>query len=242
MTLTNKSRDASGLLSTDYFMKKNTTRRHPKRQDKKPTTKAAGQVRIIGGQFKRRSIGFIDSDGLRPTPDRLRETVFNWLLADIHGARVLDCCAGSGVLGFEALSRGAAHCTFIEASREQAQMLKLSAETLRLSPECHTVYQGLAEAVLTEADLQAPFDVVFIDPPYAKDLWQPILSTLIDQQLIHTDTLIYLEADKALEDQLQELALKLQSALNLQHTHRFERLKQTKVGQAIAGLYRLVPS
>ncbi|WP_211660357.1 RsmD family RNA methyltransferase, partial [Pedobacter nototheniae] len=61
-------------------------------------------------------MAFIDAEGLRPTPDRLRETLFNWLMADLFEASVLDCCAGSGVLGFEAISRGAAHCTFIEAN------------------------------------------------------------------------------------------------------------------------------
>ena len=96
-------------------MKKTAASRNTKQKTShQEKSSSAGQVRIIGGQFKRRSVSFIDAEGLRPTPDRLRETLFNWLLADIHGAYVLDSCAGSGVLGFEALSRGAAHCTFIE--------------------------------------------------------------------------------------------------------------------------------
>ena len=73
----------------------------PPKASFKTTNKATNQVRIIGGQFKRRSISFIDADGLRPTPDRLRETLFNWLIADIHDAKVLDVCAGSGVLGLK---------------------------------------------------------------------------------------------------------------------------------------------
>ncbi|MDG9706581.1 RsmD family RNA methyltransferase, partial [Streptomyces sp. DH37] len=71
-------------------------------------------MRIIGGEYRRRLVAFIDADGLRPTPDRVRETVFNWLADDLVNAKVLDCCAGSGVLGFEALSRGAKQLTSIE--------------------------------------------------------------------------------------------------------------------------------
>ena len=75
------------------------------------------QVRIIGGLWKRRLIAFQSINGLRPTPDRVRETLFNWLMWDISGKNVLDVCAGSGALGIEALSRGAAHCILIEADR-----------------------------------------------------------------------------------------------------------------------------
>ena len=206
---------------------------------------AAGDVRIIGGQFKRRIVSFIEADGLRPTPDRLRETLFNWLLADIHGARVLDSCAGSGVLGFEALSRGAAHTTFIEVNTAQSNMLRQSAEQLRLDTAAYTVITGTAEQVLSQNQLiEHPFDIVFIDPPYAQDLWQPILTALITRNLIDTNTLIYLEADKDLTTQLEQLEEALnnkidaQSATTEQSIH-FECLKQTKVGQVVAGLYQL---
>lgn len=209
---------------------------------------AAGDVRIIGGQFKRRIVHFIDAEGLRPTPDRLRETLFNWLIADMHSAHVLDSCAGSGVLGFESLSRGAAHCTFIEMSAVQTQMLRQSAEQLRLDPTTYQIIHGAAEQVLAQNSLnQCHFDVVFIDPPYAEDLWQPILTTLITHALIDTETLIYLEADKSLEAQLNQLAAELNENLSFQKsiTHgtlSFECLKQTKVGQVVAGLYRLSSS
>ncbi|WP_201597813.1 16S rRNA (guanine(966)-N(2))-methyltransferase RsmD [Psychrobacter vallis] len=209
---------------------------------------AAGDVRIIGGQFKRRIVKFVDAEGLRPTPDRLRETLFNWLLADIHGAHVLDSCAGSGVLGFEALSRGAAHATFIELNPAQSTMLHQSAEQLRISSTTYQIVQGTAEQVLIQNQLtQRHFDVVFIDPPYAEDLWQPILTALITQSLIDTNTLIYLEADKDLAPQLKQLEETLNKNLetqlgNVQQIIRFECLKQTKVGQVVAGLYRLSSS
>lgn len=222
--------------------------REPKRATKGKKNTAAGDVRIIGGQFKRRVVRFVDAEGLRPTPDRLRETVFNWLLADIHGAYVLDSCAGSGVLGFEALSRGAAHTTFIEVNPAQSQMLCQSADQLRLDTSIYQIIQGTAEQVLTQNQLvQRHFDVVFIDPPYAQDLWQPILTALITQSLINTDTLIYLEADKELEDQLIQLAKALNGDISAAHQPTpkaigFECLKQTKVGQVVAGLYRLSSS
>lgn len=209
---------------------------------------AAGDVRIIGGQFKRRIVKFVDAEGLRPTPDRLRETLFNWLLADIHGAYVLDSCAGSGVLGFEALSRGAAHATFIELNPAQSTMLHQSAEQLRLSLTTYQIFQGTAEQALTQNQLiQRHFDVVFIDPPYAQDLWQPILAALITNNLINTETLIYLEADKDLVAQLKQLEETLNKNPDTQsdatqQAITFKCLKQTKVGQVVAGLYRLSSS
>lgn len=224
-------------------MKKPTSGRAAKKNPKAKS--AAGDVRIIGGQFKRRIISFIEADGLRPTPDRLRETLFNWLLADIHGARVLDSCAGSGVLGFEALSRGAAHTTFIEVNTAQSNMLRQSAEQLRLDTAAYTVITGTAEQVLSQNQLiEHPFDIVFIDPPYAQDLWQPILTTLITHDLIDTKTLIYLEADKDLTTQLEQLEEALNSKIDAQPATteqpiHFECLKQTKVGQVVAGLYQL---
>ena len=230
-------------------MKKTSSTRQPKKTHKAKTkNSAAGDVRIIGGQFKRRSVSFIDAEGLRPTPDRLRETLFNWLIADIHDAQVLDSCAGSGVLGFEALSRGAAHTTFIEINPAQSNMLRQSAEQLRLSANTYQIIQGTAEQVLTQNQtLPHHFDIVFIDPPYAQDLWQPILMALIKKSLISTETLIYLEADKDLTLQLNQLVASVNEnsapqAETTQGIIGFECLKQTKVGQVVAGLYRLLPS
>ncbi|WGV13571.1 16S rRNA (guanine(966)-N(2))-methyltransferase RsmD [Psychrobacter maritimus] len=230
-------------------MNKTSSTRQPKKPLKAKTkNSAAGDVRIIGGQFKRRSVSFIDAEGLRPTPDRLRETLFNWLIADIHDAQVLDSCAGSGVLGFEALSRGAAHTTFIEINPAQSNMLRQSAEQLRLDTANYQIVQGTAEQVLTQNQtLPHHFDIVFIDPPYAQDLWQPILTALIKQSLISTETLIYLEADKDLTLQLHQLVASLNEnsepqAETTQGIIGFECLKQTKVGQVVAGLYRLSSS
>ena len=228
-------------------MKKLSNGREQKKNHKAKNA-VAGDVRIIGGQYKRRIVSFIDAEGLRPTPDRLRETLFNWLIADIHDAKVLDSCAGSGVLGFEALSRGAAHTTFIEVSSAQVTMLRQSAEQLRLDASNYQIIQGTAEQVLTQNQtIQRHFDIVFIDPPYAQDLWQPILTALIKQSLINTETLIYLEADKDLTLQLDHLVAYLNEhpasqTVAIQGTISFECLKQTKVGQVVAGLYQLISS
>ena len=228
-------------------MKKLSNGREQKKNHKAKNA-VAGDVRIIGGQYKRRIVSFIDAEGLRPTPDRLRETLFNWLIADIHDAKVLDSCAGSGVLGFEALSRGAAHTTFIEVSSAQVIMLRQSAEQLRLDASNYQIIQGTAEQVLTQNQtIQRHFDIVFIDPPYAQDLWQPILTALIKQSLINTETLIYLEADKDLTLQLDQLVASINESAEpladiAQSLIRFECLKQTKVGQVVAGLYQLSPS
>ena len=213
---------------------------------------AVSSVRIIGGQYKRRTVTFIDAEGLRPTPDRLRETLFNWLLMDCHDARVLDSCAGSGVLGFEALSRGAAYCTFIEFNHSQSKMLAQSAEQLHLDKNSYHIIHGAAEQVLSRDNTNAPlnntpfsnipFNIVFIDPPYAEDLWQPILSTLITHSLINAETLIYLEADKDLTIQLDKLAISLEKVLSTQGLTAFHCIKHTKVGQVVAGLYQLSPS
>ncbi|CAM4055806.1 16S rRNA (guanine(966)-N(2))-methyltransferase RsmD [Psychrobacter arenosus] len=218
---------------------------------------ATSAVRIIGGRFKRRQLDFIDAEGLRPTPDRLRETLFSWLMADLYSARVLDCCAGSGVLGFEALSRGAAHCTFIEANPKQSQLLADSAELLQVSQTDADILTGRAELVIEQqAENFSAFDVVFIDPPYELDLWQPILKALLSHQLIHSDTLLYLEADRPINDIVTviEKAAKEPTATIVANDNldinndtdtvinsaepSFYCLKETKVGQIHAGIYQ----
>ena len=93
-------------------------------------SKSNNQLRIIGGEWKRRILPFANIDGLRPTPDRVRETVFNWLMWDVQQAQALDLCAGAGALGFEALSRGAARVVMIEPDIQQAQFLKKNIELL----------------------------------------------------------------------------------------------------------------
>lgn len=212
---------------------------------------AISQVRIIGGQFKRRQLSFIDADGLRPTPDRLRETLFNWLMYDLLDASIIDCCAGSGVLGFEALSRGARHCTFIEANPKQSQMLVASQELLKIDHPYCQILTGQAQTLLSQPSLSPqiskflPFDVAFIDPPYELDLWYPIVAALIKQQHINGQSLLYLEADRPI-DSLFYVANSdndAQDGHNIVSTDiQLNCLKQTKVGQIHAGLYQYLDS
>ena len=148
------------------------------------------QVRIIAGRWRGRKLPVVDAVGLRPTPDRIRETLFNWLAADCRDARVLDCCAGSGVLGLEAVSRGAASLVAIEQNAAAARELETTVE--RLGGDSVQVIRGDALAVLER--LEGPFDIVFIDPPYAKpELRQQLFERLQAQHLLAEGACIYFE-------------------------------------------------
>ena len=150
-------------------------------------------VRIIAGQWRSRRIDFPDVDGLRPTHDRIRETLFNWLSPYIAGATCLDLFCGSGALGFEALSRGAAHTTFVDASRQAIEAVKHNVALLNAEGiELHR--SKIPDERLHFS--QSRFDVVFLDPPFAQGLIPEALSWLKESSLIDTETLIYFEVEK----------------------------------------------
>lgn len=151
---------------------------------------APSQVRIVGGKLRGSKIFIPSVDGLRPTPDRIRETLFNWLSNDCRGAMVLDCCSGSGALGIEAASRGAARVTMIEQNRVAWQNLKQQVE--RLSLENVELLKGDALALIP--GLGNRFSLVFIDPPYASaGLRESLLKSLIDNDRLLEGAQIYLE-------------------------------------------------
>jgi 16S rRNA (guanine966-N2)-methyltransferase len=130
----------------------------------------SNQVRIIGGEWRSRRISFPDQEGLRPSADRVRETLFNWLGQDLHGQACLDLFAGSGALGFEALSRGADPVVMVERSRRVCEALRRSAESLgakNLQLQCA---DALEFATAAAADEGSRFDVVFLDPPFGSTL------------------------------------------------------------------------
>lgn len=179
------------------------------------------QLRIIGGEYKRRVLPFADVDGLRPTPDRVRETLFNWLMWDIQSAQVLDLCAGSGALSFESLSRGAAHVTMIEPHTAQAKILKDNLQLLKIQ-NCKLIV-STAQAAVRHLNRDA-FDVIFLDPPYSLNLWQE-LAELTDP-LIKNNGYIYVEADCPLD------------TLVLPNT--WTLLKQTKAGAVRAGIFQKI--
>lgn len=178
------------------------------------------QLRIIGGEWKRRQLAFASIEGLRPTPDRVRETLFNWLMWDVQNSKVLDLCAGSGALAFEALSRGAAQVVMIEPNRTQAEFLQQNLELLRVTKAQAQLKVSTAQQTLNS--LKGQFDLVFLDPPYSLDLWEE-LSHLSDP-LISESALIYVEADRDLN------TLKLPNS--------WQKIKDTKAGTVRAGLYR----
>ncbi len=164
-------------------------------------TQGSGEVRIIAGTLRGHRIPVAPRPGLRPTPGRSRETLFNWLRADLEGARILDAFAGSGALGLEALSRGAAEVTFIEKDRRAAQTLQETLQRLG-GPQTHLKERD-ALAVLREAQL-GPFDLVFLDPPFASSLAQAALEILCAGPLLAPGAKIYLELPQKAEPSLPE--------------------------------------
>jgi 16S rRNA (guanine966-N2)-methyltransferase len=144
-----------------------------------------GEVRIVGGRWRGSKLPVADRDGLRPTADRVRETVFNWLQPIVPGARVLDLFAGSGALGLEALSRGARAATLIERDRDLVASLRASLDRLRRGDppdlDCSAdIVQADALGWLAAppADPMRRYDLIFLDPPFAADLWRPALAAL----------------------------------------------------------------
>ncbi|MHB1949328.1 MAG: 16S rRNA (guanine(966)-N(2))-methyltransferase RsmD [Gammaproteobacteria bacterium] len=157
---------------------------------------AQGQIRIIGGQWRGRKLQVPNITGLRPTPDRIRETLFNWLAPTIQGAHCLDPFAGSGALAFEALSRGAAHAVMVDQSSEVVKLLQEEAQMLKA--ENAEVYRARAPGQLK---LPAkPFDLVFLDPPFHEDLLLPTCFYLEEKGFLASDAIIYLEAKETLSE------------------------------------------
>jgi 16S rRNA (guanine966-N2)-methyltransferase len=148
------------------------------------------EVRIISGKWRRRKLAFPNRPTLRPTPDRARETLFNWLAPHVEGARCLDLFAGSGALGFEALSRGAASVTLIDDDPVVVQALRDSAQKLGASG-C-TIVKSAALLYLRGA--RDTWDIVFLDPPFTTTLLAQSLAELSAGSLLHQDSIVYLES------------------------------------------------
>lgn len=149
------------------------------------------EVRLIGGQWKRSKLPVADRPGLRPTPDRVRETLFNWLGQHLDGWRCLDAFAGSGALGFEAASRGAAHCVLLERDAGLVRSLERSRE--RLQAGTVEIRQADALAWMARA-APGSFDLVLLDPPFDAGLFEPALAAA--RPLVAAQGCVYLEADR----------------------------------------------
>ena len=152
-----------------------------------------GKVRIIGGEWRRRWLPVSAVDAVRPTPDRVRETLFNWLQPYLAGARCLDLFAGTGVLGFEAVSRGAAQATLVENDAQTAATLR--AQVAALNTTSVEVLNMDARSYLS-ATAARVYDIVFLDPPFDSPLLTATLS-LLEAGWLHAEALIYIESARA---------------------------------------------
>jgi 16S rRNA (guanine966-N2)-methyltransferase len=150
-------------------------------------------VRIIGGIWRGRRVSFPDIDGLRPTPDRVRETLFNWLQNSIIGARCLDLFAGSGALGLEALSRGADHAVFVEQTAAVCRVLQQTIQSLRAGANARIMEMGAARYLRTAVE---PFDIVFLDPPFGRNALAEYLPLLGAGAWVKPGGLVYLENER----------------------------------------------
>lgn len=178
-------------------------------------------IRIIGGQFRGKKLPFPAIEGLRPTPDRVRETLFNWLMHDIRGARCLDAFAGSGALGFEALSRGAAKVILLEEDKTAYVNLLKSASSFKSEhTDIPLVLKTDAYQFLQESEEQ--FDIIFLDPPFTKDLLRPCIASLANSTLLVAEGLLYLESPEIIHLDSSD----------------WQPLKVKQAGQVVYGLYK----
>ena len=150
---------------------------------------ARNQFRIIGGKWRARRFGFPEVADIRPTPDRVRETLFNWLQSTIRGAHCLDLFAGSGALGLEALSRGAASAVFVEQDRRAVESIR--EHVVHLSADARVCHADAFDFLRVNTDT---FDVVFLDPPFARALMKPAMVALSETNSLEQRALVYVEA------------------------------------------------
>lgn len=150
------------------------------------------QLRIIGGQWRGRKLRIADVEGLRPTGDRIRETLFNWLAPEIRDARCLDLFSGSGALGLEALSRGAAYACMIEKDARAAAQLRINLDLLQAA--YGEVHQTDTLTFLRQKNQAEPFSIVFIDPPFDLNLWQSCIDALDAGNWLAEAASIYIES------------------------------------------------
>ena len=179
-------------------------------------------IRIIGGLYRGKKLNFPSIEGLRPTPDRVRETVFNWLMHDIRDAQCLDAFAGSGALGFEAYSRGAAFVTFLETDpTAYANLLK---ESATFDSEKLKVQKIDARVFLKQS--KAQFNIIFLDPPFAKDYIPECLEILSQSSVLQNGGLLYLESPAEITTDPRV----------------WKQIKLKSAGQVVYGIYQKLTS
>ncbi len=157
--------------------------------------RGGGQLRIIAGEWRGRKLPVADLPGLRPTSDRIRETVFNWLNMHVPGAHILDCFSGSGALALEALSRGAESATLLEKATPAAQTLKKNLSTLKAN---NARVINTDSLIWLQRMASQAFDVIFLDPPFRMGMLEECCKLLEANGYLHEQTLVYIEVEKEL--------------------------------------------
>ncbi len=152
-------------------------------------------MRIIAGKFKGHNLVSFDADHIRPTTDRVKETLFNKFMIQVEDSRVLDLFSGTGSLGLESLSRGALFCDFVDESRKSIQILQKNIEKLKLEQEYYSIQQKDAFSYLKKYEGQ-PYDLILIDPPFTKKIADEIMTALSVSQVFHAHTRIAIESQK----------------------------------------------
>lgn len=169
----------------------------------------SGEIRIIAGLFKGKKIKILGGADLRPTPNRLRESLFNVLQFDIKGAFCLDIFAGSGALGIEALSRGAENVVFIEKNHQTYLQLQKNLLELKINPSS-VLHQ---DAIIYLQSCQKKFDIIFIDPPFSLNLWNTCIDIIEKNQLLKPHGLIYLESPSPINLDPEKWSVKKQNKI-----------------------------
>lgn len=197
---------------------------------------SSNTLRIVGGRWRSRRLRFIDADGLRPTPDRVRETLFNWLQFEIPGAHCLDAFAGSGALGLEAASRGADEVCLLE--RDPALVRALQATQARLKATQVQVQQADALSWMAHPQRAGRFDLVFLDPPFDADLFAPALAAAA--RCVPAGGWLYLEADRLFGDddaavRAAGLRVHRHGQAGAVHFHLFQRMADAAPADGAVG-------
>ena len=172
-----------------------------------------GEIRIIGGKWKGKKIYFDLNDDLRPTPDRAKETLFNWLGQDLKKMYCLDLFSGTGALGFEAFSRGAQKVTFVEKNKEYLQKIKKVFLEMNEKADCDFFCAECLEWIQNNSS-ETKYDLIFIDPPFNKNLIHDLLAAILEKELLSKNGQIYFEFEKKLDLEIPEsLTLKKKKSL-----------------------------
>ncbi len=195
----------------------------------KSRSQSRNKVRVIAGKYRSRQISFADRPGLRPTGDRIRETLFNWLQLDIAGARCLDLFAGSGILGIESLSRDASWVDFVDADRRVCQDIKANLELLQVtnaSVQCVDALEWLARL-----DAKRKYDVLFLDPPFDSGVLDEVLNTANWKHCLNSGCKMYVECDYRAEEKVR----------SSQSMSSWIQLKHKRAGDVSYSLYQYKP-